>query len=358
VRGNLFMGFPWQLREWLTQPTFDDTNPVAFVRDTVKDNPLAELCQDSLSLPGNITSAVDALHGAFVASLTSDIRDHLMSEETLKHRKLVDDFEDYDPTNLGIGATEQDAERNILLNTIALGNGPRFNEHQSDSLGNDDVIASKVGPVMRTLLEQVAGTPSPSPAVNPQTADVLLARAQAGTCAGCHQISTVPPPGAGVPGAVVRIDAAGAPEVRWPDVAADGFVHVREADRMLSPALEDHFLPVRRYILGHHLCPPPAPAVAVAAADAALAFEEVPGARTASAMRFVDAIVADFVATPAPSAAAAAPAAAADEEAAAIAQLDPVTRDALRRKVHEEIAEARRFEQTVPGAFVEVRRPH
>ncbi len=122
VRGNFFMQQPWQLREWLTQPTFDPANPVAFVRDTVKDNPLAELYQDDLSLPSNIASAVTALHGDFVASLTSDIRDHLMSEETQKHRKLVDDLEHFDLTDLGIGATEQEAERNILLNTIALGN--------------------------------------------------------------------------------------------------------------------------------------------------------------------------------------------------------------------------------------------
>ena len=32
VRGNLFMQQPWQLREWLTQPTFDPANPLAFVR--------------------------------------------------------------------------------------------------------------------------------------------------------------------------------------------------------------------------------------------------------------------------------------------------------------------------------------
>ena len=109
---------------------------------------------------------------------------------------------------------------------------------------------------MRTLLEQVAGTPSPSPAVNPQTADVILARAQAGTCAGCHQLS---------PGDVVR-EIPNQADVVWPEVVggrlvpAGGFVHVRE-DRMLSPALEDSFLPVRRYILGHHLCPPPEAAV-------------------------------------------------------------------------------------------------
>ena len=49
VRGNLFMQQPWQLREWLTQPTFDPANPLAFVVETVKDNPLAELYRDNLS---------------------------------------------------------------------------------------------------------------------------------------------------------------------------------------------------------------------------------------------------------------------------------------------------------------------
>jgi hypothetical protein len=77
-------------------------------------------------------------------------------------------------------------------------------------------------------------------------------------------------------------------------------------------------------------------------------------------MRFVDAIVADFVA--APTEAAGAAAAAADEQPAraaeAIAQLDAAAREALRQRVHRVIAEARREEQNVPGAFVEVRRPH
>lgn len=362
VRGNLFMEFPWQLREWLTQPTFDPANPLAFVLETVKDNPLAELYHDNLGdsatgtaiINNNIPAALTVLHGNFVAALTSDIRDHLISEETQKHQDLFDDLDRFDLSDLGMGADEEEAEETILLNTIALGNDLQFNEHQSTSLGADDVIASKAGPIMRMLLEQVGNTSSPE--VNPQTADVVLARAQAGTCAGCHMLS---------PGEVVRVDATGAAAVSWPDVAMGGFVHVREADRQLSPALEDNFLPVRRYILGRHLCPEVAPtpsAVAALEADAALALEEAPAARTAAAMRFVDAIVSNFVATRAPGGAAGAPAAAGDERAALAApeidQLDPVTRGALRQKVHQEIAEARRLEQNTPGAFVEVRRPH
>jgi hypothetical protein len=157
-------------------------------------------------------------------------------------------------------------------------------------------------------------------------------------------------------------------DVVWPKVVDDPsgpgrfFVHVRE-DRLLSPALEDHFLPVRRYILGRHFCPattPPGP-VAALAPEAGL-LGDVLVARS-GAMRFVDSIVADFVAAPGPRGVTGAPAAPAGEQpaiatAAAISRLDPAARDALRQKVHEEIAEARRREQIEPGAFVEVRRPH
>jgi hypothetical protein len=354
VRGNLFVQQPWQLREWLTQPTFNPANPLAFVVETVKDNPLAELYGDSLNgLPiatVNVPAALTVLHGNFVAALTSDIRDHLMAEETLKHQTLANDLARFD---LGTGPTSEVDERKILLNTVALGNDGRFNEHQSTSQGSSDEPLGLAGPILRTLLDQVGAATSPSPAVNPQTANVLLARAQAATCAGCHMTA---------PTEVIR-QTPNQTDVVWPDVAAGGFVHVREADRMLSPALENHFLPVRRYILGRHLCPaaPPAePTVALLAPEAGPVVG-VPVDRS-GAMRFVDAMVADFVATRAPSGVAGAPAAPADEQpvlaAAAIGQLDPVARDALRQKVHQEIAEARRIEQNVSGAFVEVRRPH
>jgi hypothetical protein len=353
VRGNLFVQQPWQLREWLTQPTFSSANPLAFVVDTVKDNPLAELYQDSLSGPPiatvNLPAALTVLHGNFVAALTSDLRDHLMAEETQKHQALANDLARFD---LGTGPTNEVDEPKILLNTVALGNDGRFNEHQSTSQGSSDEPLGLAGPILRSLLDQVGAATSPSPAVNPQTANVLLARAQAGTCAGCHMTA---------PAKVIR-QSPNQPDVVWPDAAAGGFVQVRE-DRALSPALEEHFLPVRRYILGRHLCPaaPPTGAAVALLAPAAGPVVGAPLDRS-GAMRFVDAMVADFVATRAPSGVAGAPAARADEQAAvamaAMDQLDPVARDALRQKVHDEIAEARTLEQNVPGAFVEVRRPH
>ncbi len=108
------MQFPWQLREWLTQPTFDPANPLAFVVETVKDNPLAELYRDTLSgtsiATANVPAALTVLHGNFVAALTSDIRNHLMAEETQKHQDLVEDLERFE---LGTGPTNAVEEEKI-----------------------------------------------------------------------------------------------------------------------------------------------------------------------------------------------------------------------------------------------------
>ena len=138
VRGNIFMQFPWQLREWLTQLTFDPNQRIAFVTDTVKDNPVAELYKDDLTgtgfLNANVGAAVTVLHGDFVQALSTTIRDGLMSEETTKHRTLKDGLPTFD---LG---SDPVAEPEVLLNTIALGNDNRFNEHQSTSLGPSDDI--------------------------------------------------------------------------------------------------------------------------------------------------------------------------------------------------------------------------
>jgi hypothetical protein len=196
VRGNLFMQQPWQLREWLTQLTFESNQPIAFVTDTVKDNPIAELYKDDLTgtgiLNANVGAAVTVLHGDFVQALSTTIRDALMSEETTKHRTLTGDLDRFD---LGSDPVE---EPQILLNTIALGNHNRFNEHQSTSQGSSDDIKvhAPPGSALRTVLGQL--TAAPSAFLARQTAEVFLSRAQAGTCAGCHMLS---------PGAVVRIDA-------------------------------------------------------------------------------------------------------------------------------------------------------
>jgi hypothetical protein len=348
------MQLPWQLREWLTQRTFDPNQPrIAFVTDTVKDNPIAELYKDDLTgtgiLSANVGAAVTVLHGDFVQALSTTIRDGLMSEESTKHRALEKELSKFD-----LGAAPV-AEPEVLLNTIALGNDDRFNEHQSTSSAPDpdDIkVHAPAGSNMHKMLGQL--TSASSAFLRPQNAEVFLHRAQAGTCAGCHMLS---------PGDVVRIDANGAAEVNWPAVVdnADppgaGFVHVRE-DRLLSPALETTFLPFRRYVLGRHLCLPPAPAVASAAVAAAEDAAIMPAG--SGSMRFVDSIIADFLATSgAPEAEAGASLAAEPERVIeATDQLPPADRAILREIVRAEIAEARESELQRPGAFVEVRRPH
>ena len=96
VRANMFMDQPWQLREWLTQRTFDPTpgsQKLAFVPTTVKDNPLAELYHDSLAgtdlAANNVAATLDLVHGQFVQALTSTIGPRLLSETTAKHQDLV-----------------------------------------------------------------------------------------------------------------------------------------------------------------------------------------------------------------------------------------------------------------------------
>ncbi len=96
VRANMFMDQPWQLREWLTQRTFDPTpgsQKLAFVPTTVKDNPLAELYHDSLAgtdlAANNVAATLDLVHGQFVQALTSTIGQRLLSETTAKHQDLV-----------------------------------------------------------------------------------------------------------------------------------------------------------------------------------------------------------------------------------------------------------------------------
>jgi hypothetical protein len=173
--------------------------------------------------------------------------------------------------------------------------------------------------------------------LNPQSAQILLNRAEAGTCSGCHQ--TAPREGIVFDPMIVKVKPDGS-SVTWPDVVPGipGFVHVDEG-RALSVALEEHFLPVRRYMMGRHLCkdlPTPTPA---------------PGAVAASYVTDVladqfakNAIVSAFSTSDAPVSALSALPAAAQEEAVA--------------EMNKRRDEAREAEQNMPGAFVEVRRSH
>lgn len=362
VRGNLFMQQPWQLREWLTQPTFDPNGPaLAFVVDTVKNNPLSELYKDDLTgdpiLNSNVSDAVTVLHGDFVQALATGIRDNLMSEESPAHQSLAKGLGDFE---LGTGDTVEVSEAKVLLNTIGLGNDNRFNEHQSMSQegfgGKIDAPTTHAGPTskLRTMLDQLSK--QPTPILNPQTGEIILNRAQASTCAGCHMTS---------PGKTIRQNADST-TVLWPAVVAGGFVHVDEDTRVLSPALETSFLPFRRYLMGRHLCDVTQPAPAPAVAAAATAAPATPTGSQASSVsvRFTDQIIREALVGsstgPAPAASANTAAGADDANllAQAAANLNDAQREALRQTLAREIGSMRRIEENTPGAFVEVRRSH
>ena len=153
--------------------------------------------------------------------------------------------------------------------------------------------------------------------------------------------------------------------VRWPDVAAGGFVHVLEPTRALSPALENAFLPVRRYVLGRYLCEtlaaPPAPAPEPLPVPEplalALAQEDLPVAAVTGGARYLDAIVGAYAQEV--RGGAEAEAVAPDASLAAVVRdMSPAARDALRARVAGAIAVAREVELQRPGAFVATRRPH
>lgn len=340
VRANMFFERGWQLREWLTPLTVGPNGPtVAFVPETVKDNPISELYQDDLAgtplAAANIASTTLALHAAFVEHFGTQVQDHLFVERSRNFRSLRSDLHQFD-----LGALNED---DILVTTIGLGSSRRFDDFQSASNPDENIDepSRTAGPKFRTmlelLLERPEQKPGGGPGLNAQDAQILLNRAEAGTCSGCHQTS--PRDGTSFAAAVVKVKPDGT-EVRWPDVVAGGpgFVHVDEA-RNLSVALEKHFLPVRRYMMGRHLCndlPAAVPAAAVSAAayvDAAIGrqFRAVGLAAPADA---VQSPIAALAALPAADLAAA---------------IDEMT--GLR-------AAAREAEQAMPGAFVEARRPH
>ena len=356
VRANAFMVQPWQLREWLTQLTFAEAGPaLAFVPVTVKDNPLAELYHDTLAsdtdvLAGNVPDAVANLHGQFVQALTASIGPRLLSETSAKHQELAEGLQDYD-----LGSAPAVGEATILLSTIALGNADMFNEHQSVSQGDEDVPGAPLGSsvAVTQLLDQVGAAPTPS--VTAQTGQTLLNRARAGSCGGCHMTAA---------GEIVR-ENPNSTVVRWPDVAAGGFVHVLEPTRALSPALEDAFLPVRRYVLGRYLCetlaaepaPAPEPVPVPEPLALALAQEDLPVEAVTGGARYLDAIVGAYAQEVRGGAEAAAVAPDASL-AAVVSDMSPAARDALRARVAGAIAVAREVELQRPGAFVATRRPH
>lgn len=375
VRANAFNPPPWQLREWLTQRTFNPAPgsiPLAFVPVTVKDNPLAELYRDDLAgtafLANNPATSANLLHGQFLQSLTSTIALRLLSETTTQHQTLVNELPLY---HLGAGAQEEVTPDKVLLNTIALGNDDKFNEFQSTSQGFSDVPGDGGNSVLVTkMLDQIGGASNLF--VNAQSGEVLLNRARAATCAGCHMTAARSTGGGFTGPGVVVLEKQDGTVVRWPDVDPGGFVQVSET-RALSPTLTDAFLPFRRYVLGRYLCkapepnPPPvaggyepSPGMPQASMVAAAVGKDLVD-ETASGGYFVDDLVSRFITATDASRPLAIPADGAGATGGpdrAVARLTPEQLAALRNRVSNAIALARNIELQRSGAFVETRRPH
>lgn len=366
VRANMFMEFNWQLREWLTQLTFAATGPsLAFVPVTVKDNPLSQLYRDDLSadaevMAGNVPAAVTALHGDFVQTLTSTLVPNLMSEGSPKHGLLLGGLAEFD---LGTSPVDEMA---VLLGTIGLGAPDRFNEHQSTSQGGVDVpgeVPAGASVALRGLLD-AAGAALGTATIPGQSGQTILNRATAMTCGGCHMTASRSAPGHfGAPGAVIR-ENADASVVRWPDVHPGGFVHVNEADRALSAALEDEFLPFRRYLMGRHLCadldaggaPEPGAEVpdpyALVLADKGVDVQEV-----ATGERYLEAVVENYLGGIGREGNVAG--LTAGTPASLAEGLSDAERQGLRIAVSRAIGAAREIELVLTeGAYVETRRPH
>ncbi|MFK3967940.1 hypothetical protein ACI2KT_30670 [Ensifer adhaerens] len=369
VRGNLFMEQRWQLREWLTQRTFSTSGSLAFVPTTVKANPLAELYRDNVSILTkgggaipNLKVAVDLLHGQFVQALTNSIGKGLLSETSDKHRNLVLSLPSFD---LGSAAGSEVTADTVLLNTIGLNNDDKFNEFQSVSQGPEDVPGQPAAQslTLRMLLDAFAALPNND--VPPQNAQILLNRATAASCGGCHMTAAKSQgfSGPGVP--VLR--RADNTELLWPDVAG-AFVHVNETTRTLSPALREAFLPFRRYVLARFVCTPGDPEYQVSSVTAVAAPTRtgVAPALPAAVVRqleigspFVTDLILEQASRDGPKTAAPDMTEQTSESLnETIAALPPDQRLALQRKVNDALFLAREIEMSRPGAFVETRRPH
>jgi hypothetical protein len=351
VRGNMFFQKDWQLREWLTQLT---STGLAFVPETVKDNPIAELYKDDLSgtalAANNIPGVLQSLHGDFITHFMTKVQDNLLVERSNKYRLLAGQIEKYGVTKSD-NATPID-EDDLLVTVVGLQSDDRFNEFQSVSNPPNpetltDAPSELAGAIFKKTLELMnTHRKTADKAFETESADILINRAEAGTCAGCHQSS--PRDGVSFEPAIVKAVGKKGVPVTWPDVVTPGagFVQVSEAQE-LSPALKDHFLPVRKLIMGTELCK----ALPEPAADAGIMSVDGGGGAYS-----IDSTIAAFA-----SAQGNVGIMNVGDAAQVLDMFNALPQDdksLLADKLSDEIQVEREIEQNMPGAFVEVRRPH
>jgi hypothetical protein len=236
VRGNLFVASNWQLREWRVVLEPASASPV-FLHETIKNTPLVEFYADPEDPAAPTSKFIDRALG---------------NEEATRYQ--VEFLVRYINNLIVTPAESQPApgsplsEEQLVFSKIGLGSDPRFDEFQGTSQGTVDMpstlapAGARIRVLLDGLLPQAQSTVPPAKRIN---ATQALNRAYVATCAGCHQ-----PTANGLPGATTLEVGPG---LSFPNSHPAGFVHSGE-NRTLSPALNDHFLPVRKENLIAHLC--------------------------------------------------------------------------------------------------------
>jgi hypothetical protein len=214
----------WQLREFKVA---NNGSNVVFRPTTVKENPLAELYSIGSSISGG-----DPNFPALRTNFQNRFINTYLSNLTRPEREGV--------------TSEID-----VINGFSLGNANEYNEFQSDSGDQEtDQGFTPIDPVhempVRVADNQFKAQISSAVSQLGLTHEIVLNRAGAMTCGGCHEYS----------GGSVVYDNNGV-QYLWPESL--GFFQV--AQGRLSPALEDRFLPKRAELLKAFLCDgiPPTP---------------------------------------------------------------------------------------------------
>ena len=246
----MFFAGGWQLREWLAPLTVGPSGPtVAFVPETVKDNPIAELYLDDRSKATALAArqhTESTILQRFHARLRRAFRvltvqDHLLGravrEIQVPGRQICGIQRLLGVRRHGADSTEDD----LLVTIIGLAIGrQRFDDFQSvlQSADPDSRRALEDRPVRSSCkharLAVIAASeqvPGADQGLNKfRRRKLLLNRAEAGTCSGCHQ--TAPREGIAFSPAVVKAEAEsgtrGLHGLTWLPKGVPGFVHVDE----------------------------------------------------------------------------------------------------------------------------------
>ncbi|MER9026097.1 hypothetical protein NKI01_26700 [Mesorhizobium sp. M0815] len=337
LRGNVFLEDKWQLREWKLLPTAAGQ----FVMATVKTNPLAELYTDAGKEVGDIDQLRALFHAEFVKS------DGIIAELLEPELKFLPKEMKKDPRLNPMDSTfDQLLYEKVIVNRVGSRiTDDRFNEFQSDSQDTLDIPEEKLklAPTFKgeidTALQGLAGGFPGGAAV---TIDQLIARAGAISCGGCHQHSNEDP-----------IGSVNGKTFAWPTTQNNnGFVHVTEAG-VLSQTLTDRMIPFRQDTLVRFICEPPV--------DEIVAFREEQDRLEGALADFNQALTGYQLARLSEIAALQVNAALPGGQQITSAELERIEAEVAARfedDVRRSMTAVSEAERSLPGAFVENRRPH